>query len=162
MWRCSKLNKNVLFSFLTQCYYPHTLTESVSPVCRIFLMLFLGGWGFNRDAKGVFKWYRCFYPHRSRELESPICGIFCVVFEYNKKEDLVGNLSIGLFFLELPLAIWVMKVNTKIGGIQQYKKINVCGKYQLLLEGSGVIKCIAIILKKMPCEMGTLSIYNDS
>ena len=27
-----------LFSFFTQCYYPHTLRESVSPVCRIFVL----------------------------------------------------------------------------------------------------------------------------
>ena len=37
MDRCSKSDPNVLFSFLTQCYYPHTLRQSVSPVCRIFV-----------------------------------------------------------------------------------------------------------------------------
>ena len=36
----SESDSNVLFSFLTQCYYPHTSRESVSPVCRIFFYNF--------------------------------------------------------------------------------------------------------------------------
>ena len=35
--RCSQSDQNVLFSYLTQCYYPHTLRESVSPICGIFI-----------------------------------------------------------------------------------------------------------------------------
>ena len=35
--RCSKLDRKVLFSLLTQCYYPYTLRESVSPVCGILV-----------------------------------------------------------------------------------------------------------------------------
>ena len=35
--RCSKLEPNIWSSFLTQCYYPHTSRESVSPVCGIFV-----------------------------------------------------------------------------------------------------------------------------
>ena len=33
--RCSELEPNILFSFLTQCYNSHTSRESASPVCGI-------------------------------------------------------------------------------------------------------------------------------
>ena len=33
----------MLFSFFTQCYYPHTLRGSVSPVCGIFFFLSVEG-----------------------------------------------------------------------------------------------------------------------
>ena len=38
--RCSKLDPNVLVSFLTQCYYPHTSRESVFPVCGIYFYFY--------------------------------------------------------------------------------------------------------------------------
>ena len=38
MGRCSKSDQHILFSFFTQCYYPHTSSKSVSPVCEIFFL----------------------------------------------------------------------------------------------------------------------------
>ena len=65
--RCSKSEPNILFSFLTQCYYPHTSRELVSPVCGIFEKI-------NHATSP--KLYRSYYPHRSRDSVSPVCGIF--------------------------------------------------------------------------------------
>ena len=49
--RCSKLDPNILFTFLIQCYYPHTLRESVSTVCEICFILFQFEFQFGR-----FRW----------------------------------------------------------------------------------------------------------
>ena len=38
--KCSKLYPVLLFNVLTQCYYPHTLRESVSHVCWILFWVF--------------------------------------------------------------------------------------------------------------------------
>ena len=67
--RCSKLDPQILFSFLTQCHYPHTLSESLSPVCGIFLT-------------------QCHYPHTSRESVSPVGGIFLFFYFYSEEEIL--------------------------------------------------------------------------
>ena len=37
--RCSQWDPNFVFSFLTQCYYPHTSRESEFPVCRIIFFI---------------------------------------------------------------------------------------------------------------------------
>ena len=44
-WEVFQLDPNMLLSFLTQCYYPHTSKESVSPIYRNFIkMLYLSYW----------------------------------------------------------------------------------------------------------------------
>ena len=40
--RCSEWDWNILFRFLTQCYYPHMPRESVSPLSGIIL-IWVGG-----------------------------------------------------------------------------------------------------------------------
>ena len=59
--RCSKLDPNILFSFLKQCFHPHTSRESVSPVCKIFMK--------NMCLRhGRFPWALCPLP-----VWAPVC-----------------------------------------------------------------------------------------
>ena len=59
--RCSKLDPNILFSFLKQCFYLHTSRESVSPICKIFMK--------NMCLRhGRFPWALCPLPVRA-----PVC-----------------------------------------------------------------------------------------
>ena len=61
--RYSKLDLNILFSFLTQCYHPHMSRESVSPICGLFcLRLHRYMWIVHGHSVGMSK-TGMFYTH---------------------------------------------------------------------------------------------------
>ena len=112
--RCSKSDQTILVSFLTQCYYPHTLKLLVSPVHGIYL-----GGDFERWCQRPIKLILVLLSAVEKDGVSRMGDFFLVVVAL-KASSFLADLVLGCYVL--PWFNWALKLFSVSCSCQLWKK----------------------------------------